>query len=189
VNFFVGPAGAGIYSASVALAELLFQLPMAASAVLFAKSSASSHETMNRFTPKVFWIVLATSVAGAIGLAAVGPLAIRVIFSRSFDESYKPLLALLPGVVLVGAARVLNNDINGRGYPHFNSVTAGAGLVVTIALDLLLIPRMGVMGASVASTATYAVMFAFSVGFYLAVSRGKVKAPEDLPPLPGGLGA
>jgi O-antigen/teichoic acid export membrane protein len=185
VNYFVGPVGAGIYSASVALAELLWQLPIAAGLVHFAKASGSDRGTLNKFTPKVFWIVFGFSLAGALGLAAVGKIAIRVIYSAAFMDAYKPLLLLLPGVVLVGSARILNNDINGRGHPIYNSITAAVALVVTIALDLILIPRMGVPGAAIASTAAYAVMFVLSVVFYLTVSRGK--APADAPRVAAGV--
>ncbi|MBI3554477.1 MAG: oligosaccharide flippase family protein [Elusimicrobia bacterium] len=184
VNFFVGPSGAGIYSASVALAELLWQFPISAAAIMFPKAAASSHETMNRFTPRVFWITLAVSALGAAGLVAVGKLAILIIYSRTFLDAYTPLLALLPGVVLVGSARILNNDVGGRGFPHYNSITAGLALVVTVVLDLLLIPRMGVLGAAVASSVSYAVMFALSVGFYLAVSRGRSRPPEVIVAIP-----
>ena len=102
---------------------------------------------MNRFTPRVFWIILAISIAGAIGLALFGKLAIAIIFSNAFLDAYLPLLVLLPGVVLLGGGKVLTNDIAGRGYPHYNSIISGVSLVVTIILDLVFIPTMGVVGA------------------------------------------
>jgi len=182
VNFFVGPAGVGIYGAAVALAELLWQLPNAVGFVLFPKSASSSSETMNRFTPRVFWLVLAASSVGALALAVFGKLAIRLIYSGTFLEAYVPMLVLLPGVVLLGAGKTLTNDIAGRGYPHYNSMTAGLGLVVTLVLDLTLIPRMGALGAAIASTLAYASVCLLSVAFYLAVVRraaGGLAAPQQ----------
>jgi O-antigen/teichoic acid export membrane protein len=126
---------------------------------------------MNRFTPRVFWIVMVISTIGAIVLALFGRLAIRVVLSETFLGAYTPMLALLPGVVLLGAGKVLTNDIAGRGFPHYNSIVAGCSLVITVALDLLLIPRMGVMGAALASTVAYSSTFALAVAFYLVVSR------------------
>jgi O-antigen/teichoic acid export membrane protein len=89
VNFFLGAAGVGIYGSAVALAELLWQLPNAVSYVLFPKSANSSHETMNRLTPRVFWVVLAVSAMGAMLLALFGKAAIRIIFSiASYKEFF-----------------------------------------------------------------------------------------------------
>jgi O-antigen/teichoic acid export membrane protein len=173
VNFYLGPAGVGIYGVSVAMAELLWQLPNAASFVIFPKSANSSQEAMNRFTPQVFWIILAITIVGAIGLALFGKLVIRIVFSSTFLDAYMPLIVLLPGVVLLGAGKVLANDIAGRGYPHYNSITSGLSLVITIILDLVLIPPMGVVGAALASTASYTLTFFLSAWFYLSVSRIK----------------
>lgn len=171
VNFFLGPASVGIYGVAVALAELLWQVPNAASFVIFPKSANSTQETMNRFTPRVFWLILAITIAGAVVLALFGKLVIRIVFSSAFLDAYVPLLILLPGATLLGAGKVLTNDIAGRGYPHYNSITAGVSLVATVALDLLLIPDMGIVGAALASTASYALSFFASVLFYLTVSR------------------
>ncbi len=171
VNFFLGPVGVGLYGVSVALAELLWQLPNAASFVIFPKAASSTHEDMNRFTPRVFWIVLGITSLGAVGLAAFGEMAIRFIFSSAFLKAYVPLLALLPGVVLLGAGKVLTNDIAGRGYPHYNSITAGIALVVTLVLDFVLIPRMGVVGAALASTLSYTLTCFVSIVFYRHISR------------------
>jgi len=171
VNFFLGPASVGIYGVAVTIAELLWQVPDAASFVIFPKSANSTQETMNRFTPRVFWLILAITIAGAVVLALFGKLAIRIIFSSAFLDAYTPLLILLPGVTLLGAGKVLTNDIAGRGYPHYNSITSGVSLVATVALDLLLIPEMGIVGAALASTASYALTFFASVLFYSTVSR------------------
>jgi O-antigen/teichoic acid export membrane protein len=171
VNAFIGPAAVGIYGASVTLAELLWQLPNSVGFVIFPKAANTDHKAMNNFTPRVFWIVLGTSSIGAIVLASLGRLVIRIILSDAFLDAYVPMLALLPGVVLLGAAKVLTNDIAGRGYPHYNSIVAGCTLVITITLDLLLIPRIGIVGAALASSAAYSSTFFLSVAFYLVVSR------------------
>lgn len=171
VNAFIGPAGVGIYGVSVTLAELLWHLPNSVGFVIFPKAAGTDHKDMNRFTPRVFWIVLAVSLCGAVVLALLGRLAIHIIFSDRFMGAYMPLVALLPGVVLLGAGKVLTNDIAGRGYPHYNSIVAGLALIVTIALDLILIPKMGVLGAALASTGAYSLTFILAVVFYLIVSR------------------
>lgn len=180
VNYFLGPAEVGIYSVSVVIAELLWQLPNATSFVIFPKAANSSQAEMNRFTPRVFKIVFIITFFGAVGLALLGKRLIFIFFSADFLDAYIPLLYLLPGVILLGVAKILANDISGRGYPLYNSITAGFSLFVTFILDFLLIPRMGVSGAALASTFAYTLTFILSTIFYVCVSRKSDVAFERL---------
>jgi O-antigen/teichoic acid export membrane protein len=173
VNYFLGPGDVGIYSISVGLAELLWHFPNAVSFVIFPKAASTKPEVMNIFTPRVFRITLGLTALGALGLMFFGKPIISIIYSSTFFPAYAPMLALLPGVVLLGSAKVLTNEIAGRGYPYYNSINAGLALILTVALDLILIPRYGVLGAALASSISYAVIFFSSIGFYLAVSRRK----------------
>ncbi len=171
VNIFLGAAQVGIYGSAVALAELLWYLPNAVGFVIFPKSAAASAEEMNRFTPRVFRLTLALTAAGAAALALLGGLLIRLIYGPAFSAAYLPLLVLLPGVVLLGGGKVLTNEMAGRGYVHYNSISAGLALALTVVFDLLLIPRMGVTGAALASTLAYTATFLAALAFYRSVSR------------------
>jgi O-antigen/teichoic acid export membrane protein len=181
VNFFLGPAGVGIYTVTVRLAELLWYLPNAVGFVIFPKAAASKPEEMNLFTPRVFGVTLGLTALGALGLAIVGRPVINYVFSSAFIDAYPPLLMLLPGVVFLGGSKVLTNEIAGRGYPHYNSLNAALALVVTVVLDLVLIPRYGVLGAALASSTAYAMILLAAIGFYLTVSReAKQKSPMEI---------
>ncbi len=175
VNYFLGPASVGIYIVSVMVTELLWYLPNAVGFVIFPKSAATSPEAMNAFTPRVFRITLGLTALGALGLAALAKPLIQVIYSSAFVGAYVPMLVLLPGVVLLGGAKVLTNEIAGRGYPHYNSVNAGLAIVLTVVLDLVLIPRHGIVGAALASTIAYTAIFFTAIGFYITVTRGLTK--------------
>lgn len=171
VNGYRGPADVGIYSVSVRFAELLWYLPNAASFVLFPRVAASRPEEATAFTRRVLRATLMLTSIGALVFALLGRPLILWIYSPTFADAYLPLLLLLPGVVLLGGARVLLDAIAGRGQPHYSSLCFGLGFLLTVVLDLLLIPRYGVPGASVASTLAYGTMFLASLFFYGVVSR------------------
>jgi len=171
VNYFIGPGAVGIYSVSVGLAELLWHFPNAVGFVIFPKAAATKPEVMNIFTPRVFRITLGVTTLGAIGLVLLGKPFIQLIYSLAFVGAYVPMLALLPGVVLLGGAKVLTNEIAGRGYPHYNSLSAGVAFILTVIFDLILIPRFGILGAALASTIAYTTIFFAAAGFYLMISR------------------
>jgi O-antigen/teichoic acid export membrane protein len=175
VNYFLGPSDVGIYSISVGMAELLWYFPNAVGFVIFPKAASTKPEVMNHFTPRVFKITLGLTALGAILLIFLGKPLIGYVYSSSFLPSYAPMVTLLPGVVLLGGAKVLTNEIAGRGYPEYNSINSGLALILTIILDLILIPRYGVIGAAMASSISYSAIFFLSIGFYLFVSRKKGK--------------
>jgi len=176
VNFFMGPAEVGVYGVSVALAETLWYLPNAVGFVIFPKSAATAALEMNAFTPRVFKYVLALTAVGGFVLAIVAKPLIPLVFSKAFNASYVPLLVILPGVVLLGAAKVLTNEIAGRGHPEYNSINSGICLVITVVTDLLLIPAHGATGAAAASTLAYAATLLIALWFYRKVSRMATKA-------------
>ena len=169
VNYFLGPSSTGIYTVAVAMAEMLWYLPNAVGFVIFPKSANTKAETMNRFTPRVFRLTMALTAAGAVAMAIFGKPFIDIVYSPAFASAYGPMLALLPGVVLLGGGKVLTNEIAGRGYPQYNSIASGVSLVLTIGLDLLLIPRLGVLGAAVASSVAYIAIFILALVFYRSV--------------------
>ncbi len=177
VNYFLGPSDVGIYSVSVGLAELLWHFPNAVGFVIFPKAANTKPELLNEFTPRVLRITLGVTAAGGMGLLILGKPVISIIYSSTFLAAYIPMLALLPGVVLLGGAKVLTNEIAGRGYPHYNSINAGFALLLTVILDLSLIPRYGVLGAAIASSIAYAAVFFAAITFYWIVSVKREVAP------------
>jgi O-antigen/teichoic acid export membrane protein len=176
VNYFVGTGGVGIYSVSVGLAELLWYFPNAVGFVIFPKAAATKPEVMNVFTPRIFFITFGVTALGAIGLVFLGKPLIQFVYSLAFVSAYIPMLVLLPGVILLGGAKVLTNEIAGRGYPHYNSFTSGVALILTVLFDLILIPRFGIIGAALASSIAYGTIFFVAIGFYIIVSRRTTEA-------------
>jgi Na+-driven multidrug efflux pump len=61
----------------------------------------------------------------------------------------------LVGLSVEGAAGVVSAYLYGTGRPGLTSVAMGAGVVLTVVLDLLLVPRWGATGAAIASTVAY----------------------------------
>jgi len=180
VNYFLTPADVGIYTISLRAAELLWMFPRSVAFVIFPKAAATKADAMNRFTPRVFRITIVLSLLCALGLVVTGKPLIYLLFSGAFVGAYLPMVALLPGTALLGSTKILTSDIAGRGYPQFNSISAGCALVLTIVLSLWFIPRYGVVGASLASSIAYGVVAALSVCFYTKVSRKAQHAPSQV---------
>jgi O-antigen/teichoic acid export membrane protein len=86
-------------------------------------------------------------------------------------------LLLLPGMWALGLWKNMTNDVVVRGYPEYKSYTSGISVVVLILLDLLLIPRWGLIGAAVASTLAYMTAAGTALCLYCRVSGFR---PRDI---------
>lgn len=157
VSFFVGSAAVGWYVLAASMAQLLWQFSNAAATVLMPRIAASSHEREQhaertaQVTRLVFWLSLCL---GLVLLSMVRPLVI-LLYGEAFRPSLAPIFWLMPGVVVFSIANVLASYLAGIGRPQLNLLVSLAGLVVTLALDLLLIPRWNIVGAAIASSASY----------------------------------
>jgi O-antigen/teichoic acid export membrane protein len=93
-----------------------------------------------------------------------------LLYGERFRPALGPLLFLLPGVAAYSVVRVLGVDFSSRGRPGTPSVIAGLSLVITVALDLILIPRFGAIGAAAASTVAYSCSGALALLLYVRLT-------------------
>ena len=166
-----GPAVVGIYSVASKFAELLRLLPLSTTYVLYPKYSrdgaAGAAGEARRLLPRMG----ATTLMAAVPLGLGAGFLLPTVFGDEFVAAVVPAQILLVGLAGEGMSSVVTAYLYGSGRPGLNSIAMGAGLVTTVALDLLLIPRFGAIGAAVASSAAYlAVMFVL-VGLFLRSIR------------------
>src|SRR4029077_5175514 len=80
---------------------------------------------------------------------------IPLFYGGAFEGAVEPTRLLLIGLSVEGASCVITAYLFGRGRPGLNSLATLGGVIVTVLLDFLLIPRYQLVGASIASTAAY----------------------------------
>ena len=161
LGYFLGPLPVGIYVIAVNITEKLWLLSTAISTVLLPKLSELSDEEDKRkvLTPLISrWVLWLTLMASAL-LALVGEWLIRFIFGTEFDAAYTAILYLLPGIVFGASSKVLANDIAARGRPELNLATSWISVTINVLGNIILIPKMGLLGAALATSISYSVNF------------------------------
>lgn len=156
VSFFIDLSALGLYAVAVGLARLLWIASRAASQVLLPEVAASGADAETT-TAVVTRISLWMAVLGAAVFVLGGEALLRLLYGGDFVGSYRPLMLLLVGAVPFTLSNTLAAHLGGLGLPHLNFRASLAGLVVTVVLDLLLIPEYGIAGAAVATSASYVV--------------------------------
>ncbi len=177
INLVINPASVGLYVIAVATAERIWMLSLAASSVILPRVASERDEDVRRaMTPAVARTTLWLTALGAAVLFVLSDWLVVALYSSAFRDAVRPLQLLLPGIVLFAPARVLANDLAGRGRPGVNAACGAAGLTANVALNVVLLPRYGVDGASIASTVSYALVFGLTVIAYCTLSRNSLAA-------------
>ncbi|MFH1074315.1 MAG: polysaccharide biosynthesis C-terminal domain-containing protein [Candidatus Firestonebacteria bacterium] len=176
VNLFMDVVNVGFYSVAVSLAEVLWFIPGSVATVLLPKSSASDEKENNRFTPLVLKATFIITLLFAAVLFIGGSFFIKLLYTEKFLPALSALLILIPGTLIFSIQTVLSSDLVGRGKPGINTVISFIGLVVTLALDFLLIPKFGISGAAWASVASYATTSIITFVVFLKISRLKISS-------------
>ena len=176
VNLFLDVVNVGFYSVAVSLAEALWFIPGSVATVLLPKSSASDEKENNRFTPLVLKATFLITLLFAVILYAGGGFFIKFLYTEKFLPGLSALLILIPGTLIFSVQTVLASDLVGRGRPGINTIISAIGLVVTVILDILLIPKLGIAGAAWASVASYAVTSIITLIVFINISGVKLSA-------------
>ncbi len=159
VNHFHGAAEAGVYSVATQFGMLLMLLPGVIATLLFPRVTAEQDArgaTTALVTRYTAFVTLFCCLA-AVPFSFLLPL----IYGPEFTAASRLLLILLPGVYLVGLESVLVQHFSALGLPRIIPFYWIVTLIINVVLVFLWVPRMGAQGAAVASTLSYALIFAF----------------------------
>jgi O-antigen/teichoic acid export membrane protein len=159
--------GLGYYSMAVWMAELVFFFPNAVSAFFFPHVAASSREEADRQVPMVSRVTLLLTAAVGLALVPVSAAAITILLP-AFGPSLPALYVILPGVIAVSVSKVLGGYVAGLGRTGVTSKINVAAFVLNIVLNIVLIPPLGIIGASAASLVSYT---ASSVAYSIVAGR------------------
>jgi len=174
-----GPATLGIYAVAAKYAEFLRLVPIAANWVLYPQFARSDPEQAATTSRRMIIRAGAVTAGASIPMAVLASVVVPVLFGLAFDNAVLPARILLIGLAAEGVGGVATAFLFGRGRPGLNSLAAGAGVVVTLVLDVLLIPRFGAVGAAVASSAAYLTTTLSLVLWYRHMTRSQ--RPPDHP--------
>lgn len=150
-----GTSAVGIYAVSSKYAEFLRLPALALTWVTYprvARVGAAAFAARGR---RLVAPLLALGAAGAVVLGVVAFPLFPVVYGDAFRSATWPAVIILAGLVAEPAAGMASAFLLGTGRPGLNSALLGAGLVVTLLLDFLLIPAHGASGAAWASATAY----------------------------------
>jgi O-antigen/teichoic acid export membrane protein len=157
LGVIAGARELGLYSVAVALAEALFLLPTALSAVQRPDLVRASPEEAVRQASWIFRSSVLLTIFAAVVLVLAAPVLVGFLFGHEFRGAVGDLRVLAGGAFGIVALKQLGSALTARQKPTLASLAIGAAFASTVVLDLVLIPGHGGLGAAAASTFSYTI--------------------------------
>lgn len=162
----VGLAEAGLYSLAVKFAQAVnvlvrgFQLAWPP----LAYSIRDDGEARRVYAAIVTWFVTGCAFV-VTGMWLFSRWIVRALAAPQFFDSYEAIGLIATGVTLYALYMVLVVILGRTGRTEFNFPATIAALVANVALNLALVPSMGIVGAGLALVASYVVVVALMYVF------------------------
>lgn len=171
INIFLNPVYVGFYAIAVALAELPWRISDAVGTVLFPKVAGIRKEEAFTFVAQACRNTIFIAILSSLILFVFAGFIIQLLFGTEFLQSLAAMQILLPGIVALSMNRVLCGGFSGLGKPEYGTYTVVCSSICTILLDIILIPRMGIVGAAVAASVAYFVSATVGVILFRRISK------------------
>ncbi|MGE5691497.1 MAG: oligosaccharide flippase family protein [Pseudomonadota bacterium] len=179
VGSIAGQRELGLYSIAVTWAETLFYLPTAIAGVQRADLVRATTSGAARAASAAFRAAVVLTLPIAIGVVVAAPFLCVTVFGEEFRGSVDDLRVLVPGAFGIVALKLLGEALTAQRRPLPELVATGVAFATGIALDVLLVPEYGGLGAAVASTLAYTVG---GITVVVLFARTLGAAPGDLVP-------
>ena len=160
LNHFAGIEEVGRYEIGVRIASAMVLLITAFRTAwpAFAYSIDDDREAKRTYAYVLTYLVaLASWLALALGL--LSPWLVRLLATSAYYEGGQVVALLAFGGVAYAAYIVMAIGVGRAKRTQFNWVITGAAALVSVSLNLLLVPDHGMMGSAVAAASAYTAMF------------------------------
>jgi O-antigen/teichoic acid export membrane protein len=157
----------GILSVGVALAEAIWLIPRSTALIQYvALVNAPDKREQTHAALRGSRLTLLATAGAVLVLAAVPAGWLVAIFGPEFGAAHGVIMALAPGIFINGAGMQASTYFAGTGKYSINNRATLLGLAVTVPACLLLVPQLGIVGAALSMSASYAAGVLYLVGRY-----------------------
>lgn len=156
----IGASEAGIYASAFRLLDALVMIAYLFSVILLPLFSKmlKNNENITPIVKSSFSLLFLFSVTAVVLLESFRLPVLDLLYREHVTESAAVFRFLIPGIIPISFTYIFGTMLTANGNMKLLNITAVAGIVVNMAVNLLLIPRLQAVGAAVASLSTQSVV-------------------------------
>lgn len=161
LNAFIGKEAVGLYSVAYKLTYAFQFLPLAFVGALYPTFAAHAKEP--EALRKVFldaeWYLALLGAPIVFGIFALAPEIITFFYGADYAGSIVPLSILIFVLIAIFLDFPVGSLLNATGKQFTKTVIMGSTMVINAVANFVLVPRLEVMGASIAAVISFTFMF------------------------------
>jgi O-antigen/teichoic acid export membrane protein len=163
----IGDSAVGLYSVAYKLTYAFQFLPLAFVGALYPKLASQSKDpgALKKTFLDAEWYLALLAAPIVFGIAALAPQIISLAYGSAYGESALPLVVLVFVLIPIFADFPVGSMLNSTGKQSTKTAIMGVTMLVNFSANFFLIPRFGVVGASLAGLLSFVTMFALGVFF------------------------
>lgn len=167
VNHYLSDKDLSYYSLAANINQIILYMAVTIGSVMLPNlSSRSEEDRLNTFV-RVSRICFAFFTLICFVAYLVCGFVIPFMYGNTFENTITPFRILLPGILFSCITQLFSILIVSINKNTYNITACAVGLVITLVLDILLIPLFGINGAAIATTLSYFVIFIITYIFIL----------------------
>lgn len=159
IGYFLTAEDVGYYSVAVSLSTLFLIIPQAIQTITYPATSEywsqNNHQALSNMIDKSMKYSACILLPLGLGVGFFSREIITTIFGTEFIYAASPLCVLLIARVIRGSTDVpVGGAFSGVGRPDLTLKIDAISAGTSVGLNILLIPRFGILGAAIATTAS-----------------------------------
>lgn len=156
----IGAAQAGIYASAFRLLDALVMIAYLFSVILLPLFSKmiKKRENIEPIVRTSFSLLFLFSISAVVILLNLKEPILSLLYRKHVFESMQVFSLLIPCIIPISFMYIFGTLLTANGSMRRLNITAAIGIVVNIAVNLILIPRMQARGAAIASLSTQSVV-------------------------------
>lgn len=169
INYYLGSKSVGIFTAATRLSEFWYFVPMIISKSLFTSlinSKSSSVDLYYKRLQQLINFMVRFALFIALLTTICSGWLINIVYGAEYSEGARVLSIHIWGIIFVFFGCAWNNWIISEGFQKTALQIVVLSMLSNILLNLILIPRLGIEGAALATTLSYGLGHIFFALFF-----------------------
>ena len=166
----------GVYGAGTQVGEGLKVFGQSVAMVQFSRlSNLSDKKEIVSLTIKFLKITIVLTFIALLVVMCLPVGFFEWLFTDAFGQVKQIILLMSPGILFLSGHMIFTHYFSGTGIPKYNLYASLVGLAVTLPATFILIPMMGILGAAISFSCTYAAIVLYQCFVFRRISGIKAK--------------
>lgn len=180
IGYFLTATDVGYYAVAVSLSRFFWRIPQSIQMIAYPAASEywanDKISSLNHMIDKSMKYSACLLLIVGLGTWFFAKEIIVFLFGGSFISSILPFKILLVGTLIFGIVKSIGGTLAAIGRPDLSLKITATGTIASVMLNILLIPRIGIAGAAVATITSFIIITTLSIYFIMKLTEVNIDA-------------